>query len=116
MTGESPALYLWLAALLVPLLPALSLATALLERSGPIRMRHWVEEAGGSLRRLWEEPRRFAVYRYLLNLLANAFLVMLEHFLLEGQRFKVQPDHRGAAAQLVNQNRVACTLCCARSE
>lgn len=67
----SPALALWLAALLLGLLPLLSLATALLERSGPIRMRHWVEETGGNLRRLWEDPARFGLYRVLLNLAAK---------------------------------------------
>ena len=69
--GGSPALYLWLAAVLLGLLPLLSLATALLERSGPIRMRHWVEETGGHLRRLWEDPARFGLYRVLLNLAAK---------------------------------------------
>ena len=40
---------LWVVAgaLLFALLPILALLTALLERSGPIRLRHWVEEAGG---------------------------------------------------------------------
>jgi len=50
------------------LLPLLSLLTALLERSGPIRMRHWAEESGGRLRSLYDDKRRFEVYRYLLNL------------------------------------------------
>ncbi len=77
MDELSAAPFLWLAALLVPLLPALSLATALIERSGPIRLRHWVEEAGGSLRRLWEEPRGFAAYRYLLNLFAKVLPLVL---------------------------------------
>ncbi len=67
----SPAPFLWLAALLLGLLPLLSLATALLERSGPIRMRHWVEETGGRLRQLWEDPARFGLYRVLLNLAAK---------------------------------------------
>ena len=41
----------WLVAVaLSPLLPLSALLTALLERSGPIRMRHWVQEAGGRLR------------------------------------------------------------------
>ncbi len=70
MTG-SPTLLLWLAVLLLGMLPPLSLATALLERSGPIRMRHWVEETGGNLRRLWEDPARFGLYRVLLNLAAK---------------------------------------------
>ncbi len=67
----SPVPFLWLAALLLVALPFLSVATVLLERSGPIRLRHWVEETGGRLRKLWEEPARFGLYRYLLNLTAK---------------------------------------------
>jgi CBS domain containing-hemolysin-like protein len=70
-TPGSPAPYLWLALLLLAALPLLSLATVFLERSGPIRLRHWVEETGGHLRRLWEDPARFGLYRYLLNLTAK---------------------------------------------
>ena len=69
--AASPAPYLWLAAFLLAALPLLSLATLLLERSGPIRLRHWVEETGGRLRRLWEDPARFGLYRYLLNVTAK---------------------------------------------
>jgi putative hemolysin len=64
-------LRLWSAALLALLVPITALLTALLERSGPIRLRHWVEEAGGRLRRLYERPARFETFRYLLNLLAK---------------------------------------------
>ncbi len=114
MTGESSALYLWLAALLVPLLPALSLATALLERSGPIRMRHWVEEAGGSLRRLWEEPRRFAVYRYLLNLFAK--LVPLVFCLVLGFGFaRLDVPHAYALAGVVAAGGIATSELAARA-
>ena len=63
--------WLALALALLPLVPLSSLMTALLERSGPIRMRHWVEEAGGRLRSLYEHPVRFEVFRYLLNLIAK---------------------------------------------
>ncbi len=70
-TIASPAPYLWLAVFLLGALPLLSLATVLLERSGPIRLRHWVEETGGHLRRLWEDPARFGLYRYLLNVTAK---------------------------------------------
>jgi putative hemolysin len=78
----SPVFYIWLAVLLLASLPPLSFATVLLERSGPIRMRHWVEETGGHLRRLWEDPARFGLYRYLLNLAAK--LVPLGLFLALG--------------------------------
>jgi len=78
----------WLAIVVTPFVPILALLTALLERSGPIRMRHWVEESGGNLRRLYERPARFAVFRFLLNLLAKlapltlfaAIARSLEHF------------------------------------
>lgn len=62
---------IWAAVAILPLVPMLSLLTALLERSGPIRMRHWVEEAGGRLRALYEAPARFDVFRYLLNICAK---------------------------------------------
>jgi CBS domain containing-hemolysin-like protein len=62
---------LWSSAALLALLPMFALLTALVERSGPIRMRHWVEESGGRLRSLYENPSRFAVFRYLLNLCAK---------------------------------------------
>jgi putative hemolysin len=63
--------WLWLAVAILPLVPLLSMLTVLLERSGPIRMRHWVEEAGGRLRTLYEDPLRFEVFRYLLNVFAK---------------------------------------------
>jgi putative hemolysin len=67
----SPWRWLLLVALLLALVPLTSLLTALAERSGPIRMRHWVEEAGGRLRALYERPARFEVFRYLLNVAAK---------------------------------------------
>ncbi len=63
--------WIWATLVLAPLLPVLVLQTALLERAGPIRMRHWSEEAGGRLRELFEDASRFAVFRFLLNLLAK---------------------------------------------
>ena len=47
---------------------ALRVLSALLERSGPIRLRHWAEEAGGALRALYDSPARFGVFRFLLSL------------------------------------------------
>jgi putative hemolysin len=44
---------------------------ALLDRSGPIRVRHWVENAGGQLRILFARSDRFEAYRYLLRFLAR---------------------------------------------
>jgi len=39
----------------------------LLERSGPIRLRHWAEEAGGALRTLYSQGHRFEAFRLLLS-------------------------------------------------
>lgn len=55
---------------------------ALLDRSGPIRLRYWAEEASGRLLSLFEEPLKFEVFRYLLSWLARMatvglFLVLL---------------------------------------
>lgn len=61
----------WLLALLLPVSTALVLVSALLERSGPIRLRHWVEKAGGRLLRLYEMPQRFEAFRFLLSLAAR---------------------------------------------
>lgn len=67
----------WLVLLLMPLTVFFSTLSALLERSGPIRLRHWAEEAGGSLRSLAEAPARFGVFRYLLSLLARLLSLFL---------------------------------------
>lgn len=45
--------------------------SALLERSGPIRLSHWAEEAGGSLSGLYASRLRFGVFRSLLSWLAR---------------------------------------------
>lgn len=71
MSDQGARYAIWVAVVILPLVPMLSLLTALLERSGPIRMRHWVEEAGGRLRALYEAPARFDVFRYLLNICAK---------------------------------------------
>jgi CBS domain containing-hemolysin-like protein len=63
-----PAILVWIVALLLPAAIAASVLSALLERSGPIRLRHWAEEAGGGLRRLYDSPVRFGVFRYALSL------------------------------------------------
>jgi len=51
--------------------------SALLERSGPIRLRHWAEEAGGRILTLFEQPLRFEVFRFLLVWLAKLAPVAL---------------------------------------
>jgi putative hemolysin len=49
--------------------------SALLERSGLIRLRQWVAETGGSLERLHQQEGRFELYRLLLGLTARFSLV-----------------------------------------
>jgi CBS domain containing-hemolysin-like protein len=52
----------------------LSVLAALLERSGPIRLRHWAQEAGSILRSLYSRTPRFEAYRFLLSLCARLML------------------------------------------
>lgn len=78
MSG-SPTLTLlvWAGVLLLPLSFLLSLLSALLERSGPIRLRHWAEQAGGRLRKLYDSRVAFGLYRSLLSLLSRLLPVAL---------------------------------------
>jgi CBS domain containing-hemolysin-like protein len=73
----SPGLLLWAFVLLTPVAMTAATLSALLERSGPIRLRHWAEEAGGSLRKVSEVPVRFGVFRYLLSLLSRTLPIVL---------------------------------------
>lgn len=78
---------MWALLLLVPSTVLVSTLSALLERSGPIRLRHWAEEAGGSLLSLSEKPLRFGLFRYLLSLLGRLlalFLLLILTALLSG--------------------------------
>jgi len=68
---------LWGSALLAALTVLAIVLSALLERSGPVRLRHWAEEAGGALLALYERPARFEVYRFVLASLAKVAPVML---------------------------------------
>jgi len=52
----------------------LCVLAALLERSGPIRLRHWAQEAGPTLRGLYARSPRFEAYRFLLSLSARLAL------------------------------------------
>ena len=63
-----------LALLLVMLLDVLA---ALLERSGPIRLRHWAEEAGGGLKRAYGDRSRFRAFAFTLRILSRIALVAL---------------------------------------
>ncbi|HET6344850.1 MAG TPA: hypothetical protein VFH51_07945, partial [Myxococcota bacterium] len=67
----STAMLIWAIVLLAPLAVLAATLSALLERSGPIRLRQWSEEAGGSLLALSEQPVRFGAFRYLLSLLSR---------------------------------------------
>ena len=64
----------------------LAVISALLERTGPIRLRHWAQEAGGSLRLLYERATWFEAYRFVLSLVTRlafaAFFGLLASLLL----------------------------------
>lgn len=49
---------------------------AVIDRSGPIRLRHWAEEAGGPLRELHAHPTRFELFRALLSWTAAVVLLI----------------------------------------
>lgn len=74
---------IWSLALLAPVAVLAATLSALLERSGPIRLRHWAEEAGGSLLALSAAPVRFGIFRYLLSLLARMLPLVLSALLTE---------------------------------
>ncbi len=63
----APVAGAWVAAALALLSVAVSILSALLQRSGPIRLRHWAEEAGGRLQALYAAVRPFEVFRALLS-------------------------------------------------
>lgn len=64
----STAALAWIVAVLLPASVVTGVLSALLERSGPIRLRHWAEEAGGTLLAVFENPVRFGTFRSLLSL------------------------------------------------
>ena len=72
-----PSVLVWIVVLLLPASAVVALLSALLERSGPIRLRHWAEEAGGGLRRLYDAPVRFGVYRYILSIAGRLAPIVL---------------------------------------
>jgi putative hemolysin len=67
----------WILVLLLPAGVVFSVLSALLERSGPIRLRQWAEDAGAGLRRLYDAPVRFGVFRFLLSLLSRLIPIVL---------------------------------------
>ncbi len=78
---SSPWVYGWGLALLFPLTLLFLVCSALLERSGLIRLRHWAEEAGGLLLRLYDSASRFEAFRFWLSVLARFMPVILLLFL-----------------------------------
>ncbi|HLX06341.1 MAG TPA: hemolysin family protein [Thermoanaerobaculia bacterium] len=67
----------WTVAALLPAAALASVLSALLERSGPIRLSHWAEEAGGRLRALYDQPVRFGAFRSLLSLASRLLAIGL---------------------------------------
>jgi hypothetical protein len=78
MRGEPPSIeaLAWMTAVLLPAAALVSVLSALLERSGPIRLSHWAEEAGGRLRALYDQPLRFGVFRSLLSLASRLLAIL----------------------------------------
>lgn len=77
MSDESQLAVGILAVLLTFFAVLVQVLAALLDRSGPIRLRYWAEEASGRLLALFEAPLKFEVFRYLLSWLARLALVVL---------------------------------------
>lgn len=70
-TAESNSWLLLGVLVLTPLMALLTVLSALLERSSPIRLRHWTEETGGVLQTLYATPAKFEAFRFLLSWLAR---------------------------------------------
>lgn len=69
---------LWIVGSLAAVLGLLSaVMSALLDRSGLIRLRHWVEEAGGPLAKLYQRKGRFEIYRLSLSLISRMSVVVV---------------------------------------
>ena len=65
--------------------------SALLERSGPIRLRYWAEEGGGGLLSLYEQPMKFEVFRFLIGWISKLMIVVF--FLAVYPLFANQSSH-----------------------
>jgi len=78
MNTELPWIFgLWGVGALAALSVIGPLLSALVERSGPVRLRHWAQEADGRLRRLYEDAARFEAFRFLLSFVAKTAPVAL---------------------------------------
>ena len=56
---------------------ALGVLSALIERSGPIRLRHWVEKSSAGLRALYDHPQRFEAFRFLMSVSARCAVIAM---------------------------------------
>lgn len=69
---------LWVAVVLgAAMILLLDVLAALLERSGPIRLRHWAEEAGKGLKAAYGNRGRFRAFGFSLRILSRLALVGL---------------------------------------
>ncbi|MEM7480073.1 MAG: hemolysin family protein [Acidobacteriota bacterium] len=94
---------LWIAAAVAVQL-AVSAVSALLERSGPVRLRLWAEEDAGHLQALHDRRERFNAFRLVLSFLAKAAPVGVFMVVLDGA---LRMNLPAATAVLVA---TACTL------
>ena len=67
MTMPGSAFWLGAAAVGAAIAFFLLLVSALVERASPIRLSHWTEKAGSRLEALYDRPRRFEAFRFLLT-------------------------------------------------
>ncbi|MCG8454696.1 MAG: hemolysin family protein [Holophagales bacterium] len=67
----------WLLAALLVLTAVAAVLSALLDRAGHIRVRHWIENAGDRLRQLYRSHRRFEAFRFLMALGARGGPVLV---------------------------------------
>ena len=84
----------------------LAVLAALLERSGPIRLRHWAQQAGGALARLYAQTRRFEAYRFVLTVIARLafaafFGLLMLAFAGAGLRFAMLAGFGALAAAVL---------------
>jgi putative hemolysin len=84
--GEQVLLLSWIAVAAGVAAVLLVTSSALLERSGPIRLRYWAERAGGRLLATYSAPPRFAAFRFLLSIMARLAVVIFACVLWERLR------------------------------
>ena len=77
MPEPSATSHAWVAGFLLLATVIQMVLSALLERSGPIRLRSFAEEAGGRLRELFDAPARLEAFRSVMSSIAKALPVAL---------------------------------------